>query len=223
MSPLKAFESLPIAALIGLLFLVACVFASTMLIYRCLYETRKPTPAPAFKGWEAHWDTVATIRHEFQRYHDNRKSGQRVSLQRSKGARVESNRTTEASYKAETSKVDVSDLDGVIALEIIQEPSTLLGQPAHERAVLHVEPSVPQDVIAWAALVRGWMPEVVLEFPGITAGKSRSLSLILPLLLQDNVYDCACSLQVVLSMVAASKAAVISSDPILTLFKISTF
>lgn len=129
------------------------------LVYRIAFEKRRTVPPPPLKGWAAHRRDVAAVRAAFGAWAARRKPGQRVVLNRSRGGHADSNRTLEAAYKSGVgvTAVDVSALDGVIALDPVAE-------------LLHVEPSVPQDELARQALARGWVPAVVPEFPGITAG-----------------------------------------------------
>jgi len=129
------------------------------LVYRIAFERRRVVAPPPLKGWAAHARDVAAVRAAFSAWAAARSPGQKVVLRRSKGGHADSNRTLEAAYKkgAGVTAVDVSALDGVIALD-------------EGAALLHVEPSVPQDELARLALARGWVPAVVPEFPGITAG-----------------------------------------------------
>lgn len=153
-------SQLPLSAWAGVAFMVWSFYVSVMLIYRCIFERPVVVGVPPFKGWTAHTAAVNRVNKQFRAYLNNRTAGQRVSLQRSKGGVVESNRTLDATYKRETLRVDVSDFDSIIDLEF----------QANGHALLHIEPSVPQDFIARVALAHGLMPPVVLEFPGITAG-----------------------------------------------------
>jgi Delta24-sterol reductase len=129
------------------------------LVYRIALERRRTVPPPPLKGWAAHARDVTAVRAAFCAWAAHRKPGQRVVLNRSRGGHADSNRTLAAAYKSGdgVTAVDVSALDGVIALDEAGE-------------LLHVEPSVPQDELARQALARGWVPAVVPEFPGITAG-----------------------------------------------------
>jgi hypothetical protein len=131
----------------------------SFLVYRIWFERRRVVPPPPLKGWAAHARDVGAVRAAFTAWAAARVPGQKVVLRRSKGGHADSNRTLEAAYKkgAGVTAVDVSALDGVIALD-------------EGRELLHVEPSVPQDELARLALARGWVPAVVPEFPGITAG-----------------------------------------------------
>ena len=129
------------------------------LVYRIALERRRTVSPPPLKGWASHARDVAAVRAAFGTWASGRSPGQCIVMQRSRGGHADSNRTLAAAYKsgAGVSSVDVSALDGIIALDEGAE-------------LLHVEPSVPQDELARQALARGWVPAVVPEFPGITAG-----------------------------------------------------
>ena len=87
---------------------------------------------------------------------------QRISLQRSRSKKNESNRTIDpAGYKALSRRIDVSELDAVVEVDV-------------DSMLMHVEPSVPMDELASQALAYGVVPQVVLEFPGITVGGALS-------------------------------------------------
>lgn len=66
------------------------------------------------------------------------------------------NTTRILSFKR-SSMVDISHLDKVLEVDT-------------ERSVALVEPNVPMDKLARATLKKGLVPEVVMEFPGITVG-----------------------------------------------------
>lgn len=139
-------------------FLILGLYVLVMLVYRCFVESKRLVPAPAAKGWEAHRAEVERVRAQFASYLAGpHKAGKQVSLNRSRGGVADSNRTIAPLYKDACLKVDVSALDGLIALD-------------EKARLMHVEPGMPQDVLARIALAHGWVPHVVLEFPGITAG-----------------------------------------------------
>ena len=75
----------------------------------------------------------------------------------SRGGEADSNRTIASDYKAQSRRVDVSALDGVIAID-------------RERGLMHIEPGMSMDEMARVGVAHGVLPLVVLEFPGITAG-----------------------------------------------------
>jgi len=114
---------------------------------------------PEFKGWEAHGRDVSAVVGQFNNFLRNRRPNQMVSLSRSRGGKNESNRTVEPLYKqgAGALRVDVSALDQVVALD-------------QSRMLMHIEPGLPMDELARVALAHGVVPQVMLEFPGITAG-----------------------------------------------------
>jgi delta24-sterol reductase len=127
-----------------------------VLAYRCV-EGKVVVPPPPLKGWETHHAEAAAVAAHFGRYLAARAPGQMVSINRSRGGQADSNRTSAADYKAAAVRVDVSALDGVIAIDAA----------AH---VMHIQPGLPMDEMARVAIAHGFVPLVVLEFPGITAG-----------------------------------------------------
>jgi Delta24-sterol reductase len=136
---------------------VSALYCFGMCFYRCGVETKTVTAPPEPKGWDAHNKDVEMVRQQFANYLKHRKPGQLVSLNRSRGGIADSNRTIHPLYKETTLKVDVSVLDGLIAID-------------KKRNLLHVEPGMPQDHLARISTAHGYVPHLVLEFPGITAG-----------------------------------------------------
>jgi delta24-sterol reductase len=137
-----------------------------MILYRIFLERRSTVytrnNTPIAKGWIAHNTDVEAVARTFRTLVASRRMGDpTVSLIRSRGGHADSNRTMEASYKSGgATRVDVSALVGVIALETRDDGTT----------IVHVEPGVAQDELARFCLANGFVPQVVLEFPGITAG-----------------------------------------------------
>ena len=143
----------------GRVFSPLAVAIALALTYRTRFERVSSIPAAPLKGWTAHVATVDAVRESYAGFLASRQPGDKVVLKRSAGGAADSNRTMSPLYKSapRVTSVDVSSLTGVIALD----PAARL---------LHVEPGVSQDEVARAALARGWIPAVVPEFPGITAG-----------------------------------------------------
>jgi delta24-sterol reductase len=131
-------------------------------IYRCCVERRQPPaqPSPGV-GWASHAAAVAAVHTSFLHFLSTRSPGQLLSLRRSREGHYASNRTMEATYKESSGTLDVSELDGVIALDAA-------------RGLVHVQPGLPQDELARFCLAHGILPPVVLEFPGITCGGAYS-------------------------------------------------
>lgn len=129
-----------------------------MVTYR-VHERKEIGAKSSFKGWSLHNEEALMVHNQFKYFLKNRKSTEKVSIKRTRGSDVHaaSNRTTAADYKTQGLQVDVSELDGVIAIDA-------------EARLMHIQPGLPMDELARAALAHGWVPEVVLEFPGITAG-----------------------------------------------------
>lgn len=120
-------------------------------------EAKRLVDAPGAKGWQLHKAQAEAVHKQFTNFLAKRKPGQMVSINRSKSGHSDSNRTIAADYKKESLKVDVSQLDGVIAID-------------HAAGLMHIEPGLPMDEMARIAIAYGVVPLVVLEFPGITAG-----------------------------------------------------
>jgi hypothetical protein len=138
--------------------LLSIAYVIWMVVYRTFLERRSLVRPPGFKGVASHEACVSAIASSFAQYLANRKPGELVSLQRSRGGASESNRTIAPLYKEGSRSVNVSTLDGIISLD-------------REKMLLHVEPGVSMDVLARAAIALGGVvPAVVLEFPGITVG-----------------------------------------------------
>ena len=87
-------------------------------IYRCCVERRQPPaqPSPGV-GWASHAAAVAAVHTSFLHFLSTRSPGQLLSLRRSREGHYASNRTMEATYKESSGTLDVSELDGVIALD----------------------------------------------------------------------------------------------------------
>lgn len=127
-----------------------------------IYETRKVILPPTCKGFKEHGEDVEAVLAQIRHFFANRKPGQAMSINRSRGGHEDSNRTIAADYKKTSTRVDVSRLDGVIGIE--SHPSK------GHHPLMHMEPGLPMDTMARVALAHGYVPQVVLEFPGITAG-----------------------------------------------------
>lgn len=153
--------SVPWAAVVTVslsLMLLTWAVLVARIAWRCT-ESRVTECAPALKGWERHNADVAAVEAQFARFLRDRTPGQKVSLNRSRSGANESNRTGDPLYKKGPNalRVDVSRLDEVIAVD-------------HDAMVVHVEPGLPMDELARVCLAHGVVPQVMLEFPGITAG-----------------------------------------------------
>lgn len=120
-------------------------------------EARGSRRCPPLKGWAAHARDVDAVRAEFAGFLRRKAPGEKLSILRSRRGANPSNRTTEAKYKERATPLDVSALCDVIEID-------------RERMLIHVEPGVAMDFMARLAMAHGVVPQVVLEFPGITVG-----------------------------------------------------
>ena len=124
---------------------------------RTFAEARRAVAPPVLRGWPAHRAEAARVVAEFRAWLAERAPGTMASIKRSRGGEADSNRTIASDYKAQSRRVDVSALDGVIAID-------------RERGLMHIEPGMSMDEMARVGVAHGVLPLVVLEFPGITAG-----------------------------------------------------
>ena len=138
------------------------LYCLIMILHRIFERLRNTDNTPIAKGWTAHNVDVESVTRTFRAFVESRRMGDpTISLIRSRDAHADSNRTMEASYKkGGSTRVDVSSLVSVIALETRDDGAT----------IVHVEPGVAQDELTRFCLANGFVPQVVLEFPGITAG-----------------------------------------------------
>jgi Delta24-sterol reductase len=133
------------------------VWVLGMFLFRTFVEGKRNVPAPVPKGWAGHFRDAQLVHNEFAHYLRHRAAGEKVSINRSKNGHSDSNRTQAADYKLRARRVDVSALDQVVAFDTA-------------RGLMHIEPGLPMDELARVAIANGFVPQVVLEFPGITAG-----------------------------------------------------
>jgi len=136
-----------------------CALALVLLLLarRTFLERRRAVAPPALRGWAAHRAEAARVAAEFRAWRAERAPGTTASIKRSRGGEADSNRTIASDYKAQSRRVDVSALDGVIAID-------------RARGLMHIEPGMSMDEMARVGVAHGVLPLVVLEFPGITAG-----------------------------------------------------
>jgi FAD/FMN-containing dehydrogenase len=127
-----------------------------ILTYR-FTETKKELPVPTFKGWETHKADVEKVCKEFQEFLKYRLPGEKASINRFKHGAHESHRTVETAYKKDAFKINLGNLDNVIAID-------------KDKLLLHAEPGLPMDEMAGIAIAHGFLPQIVPEFPGITVG-----------------------------------------------------
>ena len=139
------------------IFLCCSIYVIGMLLYRTLVESKTKVAAPSLKGWEAHRAEAKRVLEMFTNFLAKRQPGQLASLNRSRGGHSDSNRTVASDYKKTVQTVDVSCLDQPISLD-------------RTRMLLHVEPGLAMDELARVSIAHGVVPQVVLEFPGITCG-----------------------------------------------------
>lgn len=125
------------------------------------FETPRTIKCPDLKGWKRHREDVKVIRDSFSEFLKTRSASDLVSLQRSANGVADSNRTITPVYKSSCRKIDVSSLTGIIHID-------------RAKNLMHVEPGVAMDELASIATAHGVVPQVVLEFPGITAGGALS-------------------------------------------------
>lgn len=144
-------------ALVGGAALVYVVFMWAVRIM----ELRKMVKPPVCKTVAEHTQDVAAVCAEVRAFLAHRKPGQAMSIKRSRGGHTDSNRTIDAVYKKLALQVDVSKLDCVVG--VVEAAG---GRPP----LMIVEPGVPMDELARVALAHGYVPQLVLEFPGITVG-----------------------------------------------------
>jgi delta24-sterol reductase len=135
----------------------ALIYVLAALLWRIFLEPHRKVRAPALRGWDAHSAEAKRVHEMFRSFLAKRSPGALASINRSRGGESDSNRTISSDYKKNSLKVDVSHLDGVIAVD-------------RKRMLLHIEPGLPMDELARISVAHGVLPLVVLEFPGITAG-----------------------------------------------------
>jgi hypothetical protein len=136
---------------------LCCVFwlwLVAFFVYRCRIERKRVVSAPKSKGWAAHKADVAALCAEFSSFLKSRHPNQKVSIQRST-IEGSSNRTVQAAYKNAAIRINTSTLTSLIDFK---------------PGLVHVEPGIPQDVLTRMCIANGVVPEVTLEFPGITVG-----------------------------------------------------
>lgn len=133
------------------------LYVASMCMYRCAFERKVRVRVMRVQGWEAHEKAVASVVAQFRGFLAARAPGQKVTLQRSRAGEADSNRTQGQAYKSNTLRVNVSELDGVIALD-------------RANRLIHVQPGLAQDMLARFCIAHGMLPTLVLEFPGITVG-----------------------------------------------------
>lgn len=126
-----------------------------------VFEEREVVRPPKTKTFEEHGKDVARVLAQIKDFLATRKPGQAMSINRSRGGHSDSNRTIDAVYKRTATRIDVSLLDQVLGVDPV-------GKGGHP--LMHMEPGVPMDEMARIALAHGYVPQVVMEFPGITVG-----------------------------------------------------
>ncbi len=81
------------------------------------------------RGWKEHHELKDRVLNDLNDFLQHRTAGSAVTLQRSRTVANESNRIAQPSYKTGCKKVNISFLDGVIAVDA-------------EKCLLHVEPGL---------------------------------------------------------------------------------
>ena len=142
--------------------IATAAFASCVLIFfgRILQRSRQvrgQKACPPLKGWAAHHALVATVTSSFRTFLATKRADEKLTILRSRRGTNPSNRTSEAKYKERATPLDVSQLCDVIEIDT-------------QKMLMHVEPGVAMDYMTRVAIAHGVVPEVVLEFPGITVG-----------------------------------------------------
>ena len=142
------------------------IYLLSIILFRIFVERRETNlhaSTPVAKGWNDHNTDVASVTESFRSFLSARRAGDAtVSLVRSRDGHTDSNRTMVASYKSGgATRIDVSALVRVVAIDETRKDGV---------AICHVEPGIAQDELARFCLAHGYVPQVVLEFPGITAG-----------------------------------------------------
>eukprot|EP00051_Salpingoeca_urceolata_P029672 m.490612 g.490612 ORF g.490612 m.490612 type:complete len:576 (-) comp28391_c0_seq1:111-1838(-) len=134
------------------------VFWLTNLLYKT-FRAPFVISHPPLKPVDQHDRQVDAIVTELQSFLKRRKPGQKVALRRSrpKAGGIESNRTAAQLYKSTTDPVNVWMLDGVLSVD-------------KARRLITVEPNVEMDELGRYTLAYGLVPQVLLEFPGISVG-----------------------------------------------------
>ena len=138
---------------------VSCLVALAIVI-RLLQranEPRRKKSCPRLKGWKEHELDVTDVKIGLSTFLSMKKPTQKLSILRSRKGTNPSNRTAEAKYKERATPLDVSQLCRVIDIDT-------------ENMLVHVEPGVAMDHMTRTAMAYGVVPQVVLEFPGITVG-----------------------------------------------------
>lgn len=128
-------------------------YVASMLFYRFFIERKRVVDAPTPKGWDQHKRDAAAVHEAFSAFLQQRKAGELVSVRHS----TASNRTLAPVYKQQCRAIDVSNLNRVIDIDT-------------QRMLAHVEPGLAQDEMAKFCIAHGVIPQIVLEFPGITVG-----------------------------------------------------